>query len=120
MRAPGVVVCGGGDEGVAVWINEQQVRTRSGTNDGINEGGMDGMKMIVLCINEGTDLRETEKHIPNFRLPSQLRLGQYTHINEITSPLPIHQALRSRRELRTFHADDGFARVKFDVATFRL
>lgn len=43
---------------------------------------------------------------PQLGFPSQLGLGKHTHINQIRSPLSVHQALRPRRELRALHTHD--------------
>ena len=43
---------------------------------------------------------------PQLGFPSQLCLGQHTHINQIRSPLSVHQTLRPRRELGTLHTQD--------------
>lgn len=52
------------------------------------------------------------KGAPELRLPRQLRLGEDAHVDDVPAPLPVHPALRARRELRALHAHDALVRVQ--------
>ena len=57
--------------------------------------------------------------IPKFSLTSELRLGQDAHVDDVATPLAVHLALSSGRELRALHAHDGLARVELRLHAAR-
>ena len=59
-------------------------------------------------------------HEPELSLPRQLGLGKDTHIDEIPTPLTIHVALRTGRELRALHTHNSLISEEFNASSLRI
>jgi len=59
-------------------------------------------------------------HKPELSLSRQLGFRENAHVDEVSTPLAIHDALRAGRELRALHAHNSLVSEELEAFALRI